>query len=67
MNPAPRDTIHQRPRPWRTALPPLCWGLCHPLRLLRRYGFGWFQFAVLIMPVLLVMGLVVGLDPLLRP
>ncbi|MET8248308.1 hypothetical protein ABZV31_30225 [Streptomyces sp. NPDC005202] len=66
----PRDTIRQHARARRTGLAPLWWGLRHPLRLLRRYGFGWFQFALLVMPVLLTFWLVV--DPvdfcfLLRP
>ncbi|WP_435059386.1 hypothetical protein [Streptomyces sp. bgisy060] len=53
MNPASRDTVHFQPR-----LPRLRWVLRHPLYLLRRYGFGWFQFAVLVVPVLLALGVV---------
>ncbi|MEV5873503.1 hypothetical protein AB0L75_04575 [Streptomyces sp. NPDC052101] len=66
----PRDTVRQHARARRTGLRPLCWGLRHPLRLLRRYGFGWFQFAVLIMPVLLTLWLVfdpVDFGSLLQP
>jgi hypothetical protein len=34
----------------------------HPLRLLKRYGFGTFQFAVLVVPVLVITWLLV--DPI---
>ncbi|AWK09583.1 hypothetical protein DDQ41_12370 [Streptomyces spongiicola] len=50
MNTVPRDTIRRSPR-----LPRLRWALRHPFRLFQRYGFGWFQFAVLVVPVLLVL------------
>lgn len=70
MSAAPRDTIHRRARPRRTGAALVGWGLRHPLRLLRRYGFGCFQFALLVVPMLLIIWLVVGLGDLatlLRP
>lgn len=63
MNRRTRVPRHRGRRRSRTRLALLLWGLRHPYRLLRRYGFGWFQFAVLVVPVLLVVGVVVGLDP----
>ncbi|MFD7606355.1 hypothetical protein ACFXMT_33520 [Streptomyces mirabilis] len=70
MSAAPRDTIHRRVRPRQTGTALVGWGLRHPLRLLRRYGFGCFQFTLLVIPVLLIIWLVVGLGDLatlLRP
>ncbi|WP_405528393.1 hypothetical protein OG592_10690 [Streptomyces avidinii] len=54
MTSAPRATIPRR-RFARSR-----WALRHPVRLLRRYGFGWFQFAVLLVPVLLVIWVTVA-------
>ncbi|MBB4981555.1 hypothetical protein [Streptomyces nymphaeiformis] len=50
---APRATF-----PWRLAR--LRWAFRHPVRLLRRYGFGWFQFVVLVVPVLLILWVAVA-------
>jgi hypothetical protein len=43
----------------------LYWALCHPFRLLQRYGFGWFQFGVLAVPVLVFLWLVADIGRLL--
>ena len=70
MSAAPGATIHRQIRPRRTGTAPVSWGLRHPLRLLRRYGFGCFQFMLLVVPVLLVIWFAVGLGDLialLRP
>jgi hypothetical protein len=70
MNAPSRDTVRRQVRPRRTGAALVGWGLRHPLRLLQRYGFGCFQFALLVVPVLLIIWFVVGLGDLatlLRP
>ncbi|MGW7824128.1 hypothetical protein ACWGLF_39890 [Streptomyces puniciscabiei] len=68
MKSAPQDTAHRRSRPLRPIR--LCWAFSHPLRLLKRYGFGCFQFALLaaaaLLPLLLLTDLH-ALASLLRP
>ncbi|GFH39468.1 hypothetical protein [Streptomyces pacificus] len=61
MTSTPTDTILRRRR-----LARLRWALRHPFRLLQRYGFGWFQFAVLVVPVLLTVWAAVDPTNLLR-
>ncbi|MER6099148.1 hypothetical protein ABT154_25530 [Streptomyces sp. NPDC001728] len=58
---APRATIPHR-RFARSR-----WAFRHPVRLLRRYGFGWFQFAVLVVPVLLIIRVAVDRTDLPYP
>ncbi|MEV0735449.1 hypothetical protein AB0I51_05665 [Streptomyces sp. NPDC050549] len=64
MRATPGATIRRQVRPRRTGTALVGWGLRHPLRLLRRYGFGCFQFALLVVPVLLIIWFVVDLGDL---
>ncbi|MEU3692404.1 hypothetical protein [Streptomyces narbonensis] len=58
---APKATIPRR------RLARFGWAFRHPLRLLWRYGFGWFQFAVLVVPVLLIIWVAVARTDLPYP
>lgn len=65
MKSAPNGTAHRRPRLLRPI--PLGWALRHPLRFLKRYGFGCLQFALLAVAALLPLLLLTDLRALALP